>query len=196
MGIWSDWYSKNAGKENSFVNVEFVLKQLDKLLENSDLITSTGKALYPVGSIYISTTNTSPANWIQGTVWIAWGSGRVPVGVDTSQTEFDTAEKTGGSKNVTVNTPNGGSGTSGGTAITINQMPNHNHMIISRGSSNASDGGVSRKSGSSGYDTENYTNATGGGQAHSHSTPSHAHPDEQISVLQPYITCYIWKRII
>jgi hypothetical protein len=29
MGIWSDWYSKNAGKENSLVNVEFVLKQLD-----------------------------------------------------------------------------------------------------------------------------------------------------------------------
>jgi hypothetical protein len=30
MGIWSDWYSKNAGKESYSVNAEFVLKKIDE----------------------------------------------------------------------------------------------------------------------------------------------------------------------
>jgi hypothetical protein len=32
MGLWSDWYSKNAGKENRAVNAEFVLKKIDEAL--------------------------------------------------------------------------------------------------------------------------------------------------------------------
>ena len=56
--------------------------------------------IYPVGSIYMSatfSTATQVQNALGGT-WVAWGSGRVPVGVDTSQTEFDTVEETGGAK--------------------------------------------------------------------------------------------------
>ena len=30
--------------------------------------------------------------------WVSWGAGRVPVGVDTTQTEFNTVGKTGGAK--------------------------------------------------------------------------------------------------
>lgn len=46
--------------------------------------------------------------------WVAWGAGRVPVGVDTAQTEFNTVEKTGGEKTHTLAT---------------NEMPRHNHML-------------------------------------------------------------------
>lgn len=53
--------------------------------------------IYPVGSIFISTVNTNPSTYFGGT-WEAFGTGRVLVGLDTSQTEFNTLLKTGGSK--------------------------------------------------------------------------------------------------
>jgi len=53
--------------------------------------------LYPVGVIYMSVNATSPATLFGGT-WTAWGTGRVPVGVDTADTDFNTVEKVGGEK--------------------------------------------------------------------------------------------------
>lgn len=53
--------------------------------------------IYPVGSIYMSVNSTNPGNLFGGT-WVAWGAGRVPVGVNTSDSDFKTPEKTGGSK--------------------------------------------------------------------------------------------------
>lgn len=60
--------------------------------------------IYPVGSIFMSATLSTAAdvgNALGGT-WVAWGAGRVPVGVDTSQTEFDAVEETGGEKKHTL----------------------------------------------------------------------------------------------
>ena len=54
------------------------------------------KRIYPVGSIYMSVNNTNPSNLFGGT-WAAWGAGRVPVGVNASDSDFSTVEKTGGS---------------------------------------------------------------------------------------------------
>jgi hypothetical protein len=88
MGMWSDWYSKNAGKENALTSVDFVLKAIDKFIDK----------IYPVGSIYMSVNNTNPGIYLTGTTWSAWGNGRVPVGVDTNQAEFNSVEKTGGEK--------------------------------------------------------------------------------------------------
>ena len=53
--------------------------------------------VWPVGSIYISVINVNPSEYFGGT-WEAFGTGRCLVGVDTSQTEFNTVMKTGGSK--------------------------------------------------------------------------------------------------
>ena len=39
--------------------------------------------------------NTNPSTYLGGT-WVAWGAGKVPVGVDTTDTDFATVEKTGG----------------------------------------------------------------------------------------------------
>ena len=52
---------------------------------------------YPIGSIYISTSSINPANYFGGT-WESFGAGRCLVGVDTSQSEFNSVQKTGGSK--------------------------------------------------------------------------------------------------
>lgn len=52
---------------------------------------------YPVGSIYLSVNNTNPTKWFDGT-WELIAKGRTLVGVDESDTDFNTVKKTGGSK--------------------------------------------------------------------------------------------------
>ena len=52
---------------------------------------------YPIGRVITSVENTNPGTYLGGT-WVPFGSGRTLVGVDIDQTEFDSIEKTGGSK--------------------------------------------------------------------------------------------------
>ena len=56
-------------------------------------------ALYPVGSIYINASvNTNPSSLLGFGTWEAFGAGRVMVGIDGTDTDFDTLGETGGSK--------------------------------------------------------------------------------------------------
>ena len=59
-------------------------------------------ALYPVGSIYLSTLATSPATLFGFGTWVAFGAGKVLVGQDTGDTAFDVLEETGGAKDAVV----------------------------------------------------------------------------------------------
>jgi Collagen triple helix repeat (20 copies) len=125
--------------------------------------------VYPVGAIYMSVVNTSPATLFGGT-WEAWGSGRVPVGVDAGQTEFDTVEETGGAKTHT---------------LAETEIPAHTHKTYNSAGGtesfpawHAKDAGNTGSGGATGWPS--LIKATGGGQAHNN--------------LQPYITCYMWKR--
>lgn len=114
--------------------------------------------MYPVGAIYMSVVNTSPATLFGGT-WVAWGAGRVPVGVDTAQTEFDTIEETGGEKAHT---------------LTKSELPNEWYASAST-AMNGAGGAASHY-----WMFNDTTMFNGGGAAHNN--------------LQPYITCYMWKR--
>ena len=121
--------------------------------------------IYPVGSIYLSVKNTNPGTLFGGT-WNSWGAGRVPVGVNASDSSFNTVEKTGGEKTHT---------------LTESEMPAHRHRTaIDFGGSETLD-----NYGAYGYNSSsryyNLTSVAGGSQAHNN--------------LQPYITCYMWKRI-
>lgn len=134
--------------------------------------------MHPVGSIYMTTVASNPADVFGFGTWELWGAGRVPVGIDTEQDEFNEVEKTGGEKEVT---------------LTIDKIPEHQHgEYIEYGGGKqpytlASGGGTSK----SGYFLNAQTTAysgpqvltekTGGGQSHNN--------------LQPYITCYMFKRI-
>ena len=83
--------------------------------------------VYPVGSVYISTTLDTPekVKTAIGGTWEAYGKGQTLVGVDTSQNEFKTVNTTGGAKSVSY-TPKG---TIGSTGLNINQIPSHTHDI-------------------------------------------------------------------
>ncbi len=134
---------------------------------------------FPVGSIYFSVTNTNPSTTFGGT-WVAWGSGRVPVGIDTSDSNFNTVEKTGGESAHT---------------LTSAEMPNHNHYttFYNDDFSNAGDGqsDVNKKKESAGltYDVAYLTNAWNKYTSNTGSNKAHNN-------LQPYITCYMWKRTV
>ena len=59
--------------------------------------------LYPVGSIYINAgVSTNPATLFGFGTWVAFGAGRVMVGLNGSDALFDTLEETGGSKDAIV----------------------------------------------------------------------------------------------
>ena len=138
-----------------------------QLTNDSGFITAAdiGNALYPVGSIYMSVNNTNPSTFFGGT-WVSWGAGRVPVGVDTNDTDFATVEKTGGEKTHT---------------LTVSEMPSHKHTVEAIGSGTTQQELTAFNVGTtSGIDSYAGTDFTGGGQAHNN--------------LQPYITCYMWKR--
>ena len=54
-------------------------------------------SFYPVGSIYQSTSSANPSTFMGGT-WERFGNGRVLVGVDENDADFNTSGKTGGGK--------------------------------------------------------------------------------------------------
>lgn len=133
--------------------------------------------LYPVGSIYMSATmsTTSQVEAALGGTWVAWGAGRVPVGVDTTQTEFDAAEETGGEKTHT---------------LVNNELPKIEGTLphTAYGETKVS-GAFSFTTGSkSSYEGAN--TSTSNNRIYKLSFGNNAAHNN----LQPYITCYMYKR--
>lgn len=55
---------------------------------------------FPVGSVFIAVVSTNPGTLLGYGTWTAFGAGRVLVGLDSGDTDFDTVEETGGAKTV------------------------------------------------------------------------------------------------
>jgi len=123
--------------------------------------------LHPVGSIYTAVVSTNPGTLLGFGTWSAFGAGKVLVGLDGADGNFDIVEETGGTKTHTLAT---------------SEMPAHTHSINTRypaafGGQAANIGWVDS---ADVYGTQGVANSTGGGGAHNN--------------LQPYIVVYMWKR--
>lgn len=118
---------------------------------------------YPIGTIYESTKPDNPSTFMGGT-WSRFGNGRVLVGVDENDADFNTVNKTGGEKAHT---------------LSIQEIPSHTHGFRGGGENNYVRVEPSSTYGYSG-NSDKTTTATGGGQAHNN--------------LQPYVTVYRWQR--
>ncbi len=59
-------------------------------------------AAWPIGSIFISMVATNPNTLLGVGTWTAFGSGRVLVSQNSADTDFDTAEETGGAKSYSL----------------------------------------------------------------------------------------------
>ena len=181
-----------------------------------DAIMRLTERIYPVGSIYMSVSNVNPATLFGGT-WQRWGNGRVPVGVATTagDTDFGRVEQSGGERThslmqtemprhthtqLTASAENRGehqhfvgirattaTDTTGGTndiraagrlVRTPTETEPATNVLQTRGWEGIHTGGHTHTfAHSGGIGTEN-SNANG--SAHNN--------------LQPYITCFMWKR--
>ena len=89
----------------------------DRVEEIANTKTNTTLATwcpFPVGAIYMSTTSANPSTFWTGTTWQAFATGKTIIGIDTSDTDFNSVNKTGGSKEVVLTVPN---------------LPIHNHTV-------------------------------------------------------------------
>lgn len=106
--------------------IESIDTKVKKTNERIDLLVSDGLSsdmeklkesfrdiFYPVGTIYESVNNVNPSEFIGGT-WVSWGAGKVSVGVDETQEEFNIAEKEGGEKE---------------HVLVVDELPSHNHTF-------------------------------------------------------------------
>lgn len=142
------------------------------------LLTKMLDAMYPVGSIYISTNNVSPATFFGGT-WVQI-KGRFLLGTgapdDNTNAYWGTNLTYDGANKYDENAKSKG-GESLHTLITY-EMPSHTHkgMYSSGDGQNAGMKGVATNN----WYADGYNEATGGGGAHNN--------------MPPYYVVYMWER--
>ena len=148
-------------------------------------ITAVKTALFPVGAIYTAIVSTNPGTLLGFGTWTAFGAGRVPVGFDSTNALFDTAEETGGSADAVV--------VSHTHTFTGTAMSPHNHLDAS---GNAAI--VTNNAGPSflynGFGSQEFSAlaaASAGTPAGTNSTTGSSGTNANY---QPYITVFMWKR--
>jgi hypothetical protein len=164
----------------------------------------SGGEAFPVGSVFIAVVSTDPATLLGYGTWSAFGAGRVLVGRDSGDADFDTAEETGGAKTKAISAH-------AGTAVAdhashthdYNTVIAHTHPQTSYGTTTGANIGWTVDTSMSGS-TTTATQATGstgsatGTTAGPSATLTHSvtqpnnHTD--LNVVQPYVVVYMWRR--
>lgn len=163
-------------KGHTFSNNEQVTAdKLNNLVDNAEATSEFLEAIYPIGSIYMNATNSGNpgtsgyfVNGVSFGTWAKFAEGRMPIGHDAGDSDFDTAEETGGSKTHT---------------LTVSEIPAHKHRVNTRDSSSGQVEGTIGQ-GDQGKPDTGFTGtpveSVGGGEAHNN--------------MPPYVTVYMWKR--
>lgn len=130
--------------------------------------------VYPVGSVYTNAVDsTNPATLLGFGTWTAFAAGRVPVGIDPSQTEFNTIGKTGGEKaHLQTQSEVAPHIHRSGVAPSADGYPDANGFVV----------------GGAGNDR------IGGGRAVLVDAYNVGIAQTATPNLQPYITVYMWRR--
>ena len=155
-------------------------------------------AMYPVGSIYMSVNNVSPATFYGGTWEQITDRFLLCAGSNHA------AGTTGGAETDQIVT----GGTVGGHSLTTDEMPSHRHYTV-RGSSASDSGNITATESVASYATTNYSDlpyslrgnpydanrgqssATGSGDSHNHSFTGST---VTVDTMPPYLAVYCWKR--
>lgn len=146
------------------VQARLLATEADARLDALEQATGSIKIAWPVGSIFISILDINPATSLGFGTWSKTAVGRVLVGVDPNDPDFSTPSKTGGLK---ANSPPVLVKT-----LTTSLGPEHVHTYSSgTGSANTSLAG-----------------------SHNHTVVVTEPSGAAMSVVQPYMTVYYWKR--
>jgi hypothetical protein len=148
---------------------------------------------YPVGSIYMNAAvATNPSTLLGFGTWVAFGAGKVPVGIDAADSDFNTVEETGGTKDAIIPTHNHAAGT-----LATDSQGSHQHTTGTGRSANAAGSTVGYYSGLHAGAAGTALSTTDSQGSHVHSiSGSTANEGESATGknLQPYIVVYMWKR--
>jgi hypothetical protein len=160
-------------------------------LATTAFVTAALQAVYPVGSIYInSTSSTNPSSLLGFGTWEAFGAGRVLVGLNASDSLFDTLEETGGSKDAIVV-----SHTHTATSTSTVTDDGHTHTASAW---SGGDQGQYNRFGSTGNNQNQWTattnSATTGITVATTTTNASTGSSGTNANLPPYITVRMWKR--
>lgn len=224
MTVWSDGTNfalQNTQFEGTTTTQTFGTN--NTTLASTAFVQAALQALHPVGSIYMNATNASnPSTYLGFGTWAAFGAGRVPVGFDSGNSLFNSAEKTGGSYDAIVVSHTHTGSTGGQSAdhahyfsATTSGVGDHQHITdyprdcgtwgqFGQTSAIGSDvfcdsnGYQANAALSSGAGAHSHTVGgwTGGVSSdHSHNFTTNATGSSATNAnVQPYITVYMWKR--
>lgn len=97
------------------------LKRMGSNVTSSTVV--GGSEAFPIGSVFIAVVNTNPATLLGYGSWSAFGAGRVLIGLDAGDADFDTVEEEGGAKAVA----------SSAQSFAGNSLAAHQHDAITAG---------------------------------------------------------------
>lgn len=132
-------------------------------------IDNTINSIYPIGSVYISLTETNPGTYLKGT-WEQFGQGRTLIGVGAGDDGTNTQE-------FEVNTTGG----EYKHKLVIDEIPSHAHKYYSPIVQEVSPASNTSTYGNYNKDYKIDSDSVGGDGYHNN--------------VQPYITVYFWKRV-
>lgn len=132
-------------------------------------INNTINSIYPIGSVYISLTETNPGTYLKGT-WEQFGQGRTLIGVGTGDDGTNTQE-------FEVNTTGG----EYKHKLVIDEIPSHSHKYYSPIVQEVSPSSNTSTYGNYNKDYKIDSDSVGGDGYHNN--------------VPPYITVYFWKRV-
>lgn len=191
MGTISSVYVRNLVEKTSPEEEDcFVLgDEIAGRINLSNLVKAIANVMLPVGHILMTTRNVNPGTYLGGT-WEKWGSGRVPTGVDVSDTAFDVVEKTGGSQTLNLE-----------HSHIVNK---HKHIAPFGYDESTYFAGrlygstVVNASGVNGYSFTVSSSKTSPLRLNytSEESPGTNLQLGERDIKQPYITCYMWKRTV
>lgn len=136
---------------------------------------------YPVGSIYMNVNSTNPNTLLGFGSWARFGEGRMLISQNSSDSDFDSGEETGGAKTHTLSVAN---------------LAAHEHFTLAdlrvTSDNNTSSTFVARSS-NGGFGNHDYTlcnTSTSATVGRTSSTGS----GSAVTHMNPYIVVYMWKR--
>jgi hypothetical protein len=127
---------RHCGAVVSMANINHSVRDVN-LAAIEGYLQSALQRMWPVGSVFTTTSDSHPSNQLGFGAWEEFGAGRVLVGLDSGDVDFDTLEEIGGAKTAAHTHDTGTLATSAhaGSAVadhashthTYTEVPNHTH---------------------------------------------------------------------
>lgn len=144
-----------------------------------------GSEAFPVGSVFIAVVSTNPGTLLGYGTWSAFATGRMLIGLDSGDADFDTVEETGGAKTHT---------------LAVNNLPAHNHSVTDPGHTHLTQRYPTATGTSSGFTIDTSMSGTLADNtlptksATTGITIGNTGSGNAVNHMPPYIAVYMWKR--